>query len=281
MGTQLVSRLSSNMANRKGPPQPWRQGSGEMESLEQILCSDSADSDFASLKPRMQQQLFSKLRTENARLLKVEEKWRQLTASCPRTDIQIYLDFPTIEPGDEEDERNSSNKEATFRNRWSYPIGDSDENENDGGEGRGLEGLEGLEVSRNISWESGNLVADSPDSELRLSRYSDGLDLLSFMGKMDNGFSSRVSSQLLLYRLTVMFGMPPPKKGDRYKSCWEVHLRHCDGASVLRFRDYKGGPSLGFNGTAEASADALKLLNFLVGESCRHTYDGIVAGTVA
>jgi hypothetical protein len=276
METQLVSRLSSNMANRKGPPQPWLQEPCEMESLEQILRSDSADSDFASLEPRMQQLLFSKLRTENARLLEVEEKWCQLTWPCPRTDTQIYLGFPTIEPGGEEDERNDSNKKATFRNRWSYPIGDSDEKKNDGGEGRGPE------ISRNISWESADLIADSPDSELRLySNHSDGLDLLYLLKKRDNGFRSRVSSQLLLYRLIVTFGMPPPKEGDGYKSCWEVDLRHCDGASVLNFWDYKGSPSVGFDGTAEASADALKLLNFLVGESCRHTYDGIVAGRAA
>jgi hypothetical protein len=264
------------MANRKGPPQPWRQGSCEMESLEQILCSDSADSDFASLEPRMQQQLFSKLRTENARLLKVEEKWRQLTASCPRTDTQIYLGFPTIEPGDEEDERNSSNEEATFLNRWSYPIGDSDENEKDGGKGRGLETI------GNASWDRLNLIADSPDSNLRLnSHHSIAWDLHSCPQKLNYGFSYRVSSQLLLYRLTVTFGMPPPKKGDGYKSCWEVDLRHCDGASVLSFWDYKGAASVGFEGTTEASADALKLVNFLIGESCRHTYDGIVAGTIA
>jgi hypothetical protein len=75
--------------------------------------------------------------------------------------------------------------------------------------------------------------------------------------------------------------MPPPKEGDGYKSCWAVDLQHCDGASVLSFRDYKGAAAARFYGSTEASADALKLLNFLVGENCRHTYDGIVAGTAA
>ena len=70
METQLVSRLSSNMAKDVPPlpSQPSLQGFGEMESLEQILRSDSADSDFASLEPHMQQLLLSRLRTENARL---------------------------------------------------------------------------------------------------------------------------------------------------------------------------------------------------------------------
>ena len=90
-----------------------------------------------------------------------------------------------------------------------------------------------------------------------------------------------MSSQLVLYRLTVTFGMPPPKEGDGYKSCWEVDLQHCDGVSVLRLEDYKGAAEPRFRGTAGASVDALKLLNFLVGMNCPHTYDGIVAGTRA
>lgn len=267
------------MANKDGPPlpsQPSPQGLCKMKSLEQILRSDSADSDFASLEPRMQQLLFSRLRTENARLREVEEKWCQLTASCPRTDIQIYLGFPTIEPSGVEDEQNGYNQKAAFLDRWSYPIGDSDENEKDGGEGRGPE------IICDTSWGTVNLISDSPHSDLRLCFYHpDGSTLLSRLQKRDNGWAHRVSSQLLLYRLTVTFGMPPPKEGDAYKSCWEVDLRHCDGASVLNLRDYKGRASTSFYGTTEASADAVKLLNFLVGESCWHPYDGTMAGTAA
>lgn len=247
-----------------------------MRSLEQFLGSDSADSDFASLEPFMQQLLFSKLRTENARLQEVEWKWSQLTGACPRTDIQIYLGFPTIESGGEEDRQNGYNQEAAFRDQWSYLIRDSDENEADGGERRGLE------IACDTSWGRINLFSESPDSDLRLCFHrSNGSTRCSCLQNLENNFSHRVSSQLLLYRLTVTFGMPPPKEGDGYKSCWAVDLQHCDGASVLSFMDYKGGATTSFYGTTKASADALKLLNFLVGEGCRHTYDGIAAGTTA
>jgi hypothetical protein len=249
-----------------------------MQSLEQILRSDSADSDFASLEPRMQQLLFSRLRTENARLQEVEWKWSRLTESCPRTDIHIYLGFPAIEPSSEEDGQNGYSQEAASLDQWSYPIRDSDENENDGGERRGLG------VIRNTSWGPINLVSESPDSDLRLCfhRFT-GSTRCPCLLKLnpDKHFSHRVSSQLLLYRLTVTFGMPPPKGGDGYKSCWAVDLQHCDGASVLSFKDYKGAAVVRFYGTTKASAEALKLLNFLVGESCRHTYDGIAAGAIA
>ena len=75
--------------------------------------------------------------------------------------------------------------------------------------------------------------------------------------------------------------MPPPQEVDGYKSCWEADLQYHDGASLLSFQDYKGGADARFHGTAEASVDALKLLNFLIGMECPHTYDGIVAGTRA
>ena len=269
-----ISRLSSNMANQERPPLP------SQPSLQELCEMDIADSDFASLEPRMQQRLFRRLRTENARLREVESKWCGLTASCPRTDTQIYLYGWEDEKNEYEQnghDQNSHDQEAAFPDKWSYPIGDSDKNESDGGDGRGLETI------RNIRWERLDLCSESPDSDLRLcvhqpDRFNPWAHLQEHL---DHGFSHRVSSQLLLYRLTVTFGMPPPKPLDGYKSCWEVDLQHCDGASVLSFYDYKGGASTQFYGTTEASADALKLLNYLVGMKCRHTYDGTLAGTMA
>jgi hypothetical protein len=95
-------------------------------------------------------------------------------------------------------------------------------------------------------------------------------------------FSDRISSQLLYYRISVLFGMPPAKETDGYKCCWEVELRHVDGKSTLRLYDYKGSASVQFDGYAgSASDDGFELINFLVSLDCRHTYDGIEAGTRA
>jgi|ERR1700722_9613154 hypothetical protein len=75
--------------------------------------------------------------------------------------------------------------------------------------------------------------------------------------------------------------MPPPKEDDGYKTYWVVDPRHWHGVSVLSFQDLKGAADARFHGAAEASVDALKLLNFLIGMNCPHPYDGIVAGTIA
>lgn len=75
--------------------------------------------------------------------------------------------------------------------------------------------------------------------------------------------------------------MPPPKEDDGYKTCWTVVLKHCDDTSILSFQDYKGAAGVGFEGTTDASVDALELVNFLIGMNCLHSYDGTVAGTIA
>ena len=286
------------MADKEGPPfpsQPSLQELCERQGLEQILHSDNADSDFASLEPRLQQLLFSRLRTENARLREVERRWRLLTKACPRIDTQMYLSSTRIEPDGGEDEQNGYNQQRVFLRQWSYLIEDGYDSENGGGEYTGsraenfvdrVEAKEGEgcspELVRDTRWDDSDLVSQSPDSELRLCfDHCNGLTRCSCRPEGNGRFSFHVSSQLLLYRLTVTFGMPPPQEGDGYKSCWQADLQYSDGASVLSFQDYKGAAGARFYGTAEASVDALKLLNFLTGMKCPHTYDGIVAGTIA
>jgi hypothetical protein len=251
------------------PSQPSLQELCEKQSLLQISDLDNSEWDFASLEPRLQQLLFSRLQTENARLREVEQKWCQLTRKCPRIDTQIYLSSTRIEPGCGEDEENGYNQQGVFQDQWSYPIESAGSRAGSCGPG----------LVCDTEWDHSNLVSESPDSDLTL-HYCLTTQCACWRMPRQN-FSHRVSSQLVLYRLTVTFGMPPPKKGDGYKSCWEVDLQHCDGVSVLSFEDYKGAAEPRFHGTAEASVDALKLLNFLVGMNCPHTYDGIVAGTRA
>jgi hypothetical protein len=140
----------------------------------------------------------------------------------------------------------------------------------------------------------------------------------------DNAFHKRISSQLLLYRLCTLFGMPQAvgDAASAYKVCWEARLRykgaddqslpvvdpgHEEGTPAnqrvvgsgpmppppynygpgenmvgyLSFSDWKGGPSVHFNGCKEYSDHALELLNFIVGPVCPHPYDGVIAGRQA
>ena len=128
---------------------------------------------------------------------------------------------------------------------------------------------------RDTSWHSFDLHCESADSDLGLC--TTHLGRCGCSTPWEFGFQARISSQLLLYRITVTFGMPPPRVLDCYKQCWEVDLKHIDG-SILRFSDWKGGASTRFDGSTDASRDGLKLLNFLIGLKCLHTYDGIRAG---
>ncbi|KAK4210593.1 hypothetical protein QBC37DRAFT_428563 [Rhypophila decipiens] len=97
-----------------------------------------------------------------------------------------------------------------------------------------------------------------------------------------------ISSQLMLYRLIAVLGMPrgggAENLDDRYKSIWSYTLYWRGGhgeKSELRIYDYKGSMSFHFLGQQEASESALDLLEWLVGDEVPHTYDGVVAGNQA
>jgi hypothetical protein len=210
-----------------------------------------------------------------------DRKWRVLKRLCPRVDLQIYSSSNRIEPGGGEDEQNAYNQRDGFIDQWSYL---NEDGYVDGGEDQGHPGRDEAsdpELVCNIKWNCFNLVSEPPDSDLKLCFHDRYWTRCPCRPKIYEDFSQLVSSQLLFYRLTVTFGMPPPREVDGYKSCWTVDLRHMDGVSVLTFQDYKGAADVRFCGTAEASVGALKLLNFLAGMNCVHTYDGIVAGTIA
>ena len=124
-------------------------------------------------------------------------------------------------------------------------------------------------------WDRFDICSESADSNFLILP-------LNSRRPLEFSFHKRISSQLLYYRISVLFGMPSARRTDGYKSCWEVELRHIDGTSILRLYDSEGAAAVGFNGLdGSASNDGLELINFLVSLNCLHTNDGIRAGTVA
>ena len=104
-----------------------------------------------------------------------------------------------------------------------------------------------------------SVVSTSPHKEITIrDRHDSGKDSV-FHFRM--GIAWRISSQLLLYRLIVIFGMPPPLENDGYECLWEVRLLSSDKRSMLRFCDYKGGSDVLYHGTKEGSESALELIN--------------------
>ena len=118
-------------------------------------------------------------------------------------------------------------------------------------------------------------------------------------GRMANGIDrcstfELISSQLLLYRLIAVFGMPSAsdkEQIDGYKVIWSYTL-HCrpdqdkrnmkkGEKSTILFGDYKGSFMIHFSGSEEASKSALKLFEWLVSDNVPHTYDGVLAGNIA
>ena len=130
-------------------------------------------------------------------------------------------------------------------------------------------------------WSQFDLVSDSEHSEVKIDSGHARWSPSPSSRKVSRYMSREISSQLLYYRLTIVFGMAPMGDLDGYKVAWEVRLKHNDGGSVLSFMDYKGSSTVSFEGTTDASEDALRLLNYLISSDCLHTYDGIVAGTIA
>ncbi|KAF2843363.1 hypothetical protein M501DRAFT_1012718 [Patellaria atrata CBS 101060] len=93
-------------------------------------------------------------------------------------------------------------------------------------------------------------------------------------------FYSRISSQLLTYRIIVTFGMPPRANGSMDNNCWEIVLHYRGGSSTLRFWDYGGSARVQFQGCEEGRNDALELVNYLTGLDCWY-HCGMQAGTEA
>lgn len=88
-----------------------------------------------------------------------------------------------------------------------------------------------------------------------------------------------ISSQLLLYRMTVTFAAPPSTVTDLYKSDWTFVLWNCeDPICCLEISDNKGWPTASFTGREKANAEALQLLDWLIGNNCVHSYDYTLCG---
>ena len=252
------------------PSQPTLQALCEQKALELDI-----ESSFESLEPRLQHLLFNRVRAENARLREIEQKWESLTQFCPSLDTLIYLQLNRGLNEDDEiamdDKIAKYEEEYVFTELWRYE---------DTGE---IERERARRMSSPIPkriWHSSDLASESPGEGLVIFVLRDP-ETNFFPGRRQTYLWNRISSQLLFYRLTTTFGMPPPVGTDGYKVCWTINLQHRDDSSRLMFYDYKGAASVRFFGSEDASEDALKLVNFLVGMECLHTYDGIVAGTIA
>jgi hypothetical protein len=266
----------------------------EVQLLEHMLGSDTADGEFSLLDARTQQLLFSRLRKEVKRLREIEKNWSRLTERCPYVDREMYL----LEEAEEAKisyagyDSDGSEDSYSYFDRWeSIPdaeggitsaFPDPDDIDDDNGDptlplltpqliGETHDPIfRAILGSDLITWNSYQLFANSPASRLKICSHSQGDNCMTCHPDKGTCFWQRISSQLLFYRLTVMFCMPPAREPFSRIS-WEMQLQYRDGISILRLEDYRGAAHVSFQGTREGSARALKLLNYVSLVSHEHT----------
>jgi hypothetical protein len=248
------------------------------KTLEQLRKDKQAVTTFDSLDPGVQQVLFARLWQDYIRLYEVEHKYKTYQKWCPLADADLYtarartrlINFNPESEDYVEEEPTAERVCDEFRAKWRYrdPAGFIPPTPNDD----------------NVSWGMSHVFMPS-SSERHFELCQCGRNRGCSCGNQKGGgllVPEAISSQLLLYRLHAVFGMPPPHPDVGYKTCWTVELGYRQEVStVFLLEDYKGGVNLRFYGSKDASSSAMDLLNWLISDRVPHEYDGLIAGTVA
>ena len=247
-----------------------------------IMDPEKSYSEFASLDNRLQSLLYDSCRDEIYRLRDIEQKFVMLDRRMPKVDRDIWLSTGRVPDEDDWEEFkedgdtiNPYKEMRLAQEKWSYADPDDINSV-----ARRLAALDGVD-EQYVNWySSGDLCFNEDEAKFHIMDMYKAA-LMGNIFRFPPGFSDRISSPLLLYRASVIFGMPPQNETDGYKCCWELLLQHSSGKGTLELGEHKGCPSARFHGTKAASNDALDLINFLTYVKMPHTYDGTVAGTIA
>ena len=128
-----------------------------------------------------------------------------------------------------------------------------------------------------VSWDESGILALSPyDDFERTPADRDTIDRSQGLTTLEG----RISSQLLFFRLTTIFGAPMLSKCEsEVDGCFSFGLRLHDKSGQLSIMDYMGSPIVRFEGTSEmSSAKALELLNYVTGKSCMNPNGMLLGG---
>jgi hypothetical protein len=225
----------------------------EEKLCDTILDPDTANDDFDSLEPRVQMLLFRRLRNERTRLTCVKRQLQDLENAMPRVDFQSCLGRSTNIP----DAPENDTDRASHRSKWHY-ITIPEMNDTALGE------------LQDNDWNAWQLHADPPHTKFKLCT-SVPLGQSCNCKPPIEKFRMRISAQLMLYRITATFGMPPSADEYLFEEAWGVCLQHEDGVSVLTFVEPGASVYMEFQGNKKASDDALSLVNYLLEVNFRST----------
>lgn len=218
----------------------------------------------------------ARLEAENTALTPPALRWETLSQTCPTVDRELYL---ALTPPRATGKLHGIWHLGTYADvleRWSYEARCTVRGEKVGWTSEQL-------ARRDAQGELMVLAADDAHGagagELVVRVDDDVRCAWAWTDWKDNRplwrFDEHISSQLLLYRLTVALGMPPRTsggtKGEREfdpRVVWAVDVWHEAGQGMLEIVDDMGEVMICFEGTEEGSHDALALLNFLVEDDC-------------
>jgi hypothetical protein len=219
---------------------------------------------LASLEPGQQEVVFRLMRGEIKRLHTAEKQYRTLSERSPPSDLHV-IKHPFVRLQEEDDWVDGFAR--NLKRAWKW-------------------GNVGETFSAGHRWGSMELLSLTPDSKFGICRlhkpgtcrqfyYQDSPDAerdpfcgITFPGRRCT-FSARISSQLLLYRLCAVFGMPPAQVADEYKVCWEgVLCRRGAGNASKESNDSTTGEDeendakVGFGSRVEAARRQPRAQNF-------------------
>ena len=234
-----------------------------LTAFQKIQRAFFTDQEPKTLEPHLWRAYLSAIHCEIGRLLRLEHEWDR----WPHVDRHVFESGKIRLVGI--DGRLGDPLLEHVRENWSYnypPIS-----------GASIKRYRRARPFVAVDWSDFNLACQGP--EFKICKRSD-LGTSSDEGL--HTLSERISSQLLLYRTTLVFGIPPQlEEIDGYKCCWAAELYHKDGSSTLGLYDQKRSVSVHYDGTSNNKAEALDVLNHLCGDYISHTDGGVVIGAQA
>ena len=204
----------------------------------------------------------------HVKLQKLEKRARTgIDTYAPNADCDLWSQRWDRIDEETQDEMNSVVSEWKYHDAWANPVTQS---------------------TIQTSWDGGCLKRDLSTGILGLCINEHGSPRRHCVSTCTDHEEAPIfgviSSQLLLYRLSAVFGLPFHNRmgpGDMDKSVYEADLLHDNNESLLTIQDYKGAANINFMGTADGSRAALELINWLMGMDIAGPYGGTLAGTTA
>lgn len=254
------------------------------KSVEQLMKEELPEATFRDLEPVQQELIFSYTLKEYKRLMEIERKYTHLTHSLKDMPVADHA----LHAGSSSMPRGNSFYKAGI---WRYSTHEDLQRM----EYRDDRFYQLLEEGQRVRFHDNELYQLSSNGLVRPFTLEERSAVYGQWDRegdspLQGPFYDLISSQLLLYRLTVTLGPPPSdemeKYLDGYKTCWGTKLvledENADAiVNHLTFGEHKGSATCHFAGTQAGSKKALKLINYLLGKECAHSYDAILAGTQA